>query len=278
MTVHDFGFDVDDAAEAELAHLLAELPDEPVDQAPAAAVDEPVETPPAESAGDPVDEAPAAEPVDEPQPEAEAPPTIDEVRLAAEELAMLEALKSWVTDECKTAKERHKDGHARYVNAGGNRAIPLRLPNGAEIGTWNIAEATSKLVPVDEAVLAYVTEHSAHNLYEVVDGETAARYDDVVEFIRLTHPELITTVVRPAYVTSLLAQLDNDGNLLDDQTGEVHKLAKRVKAPSDGSGKPGWKRPKGKPDGKAQLVAAWRSGEFKSPGVLEAPPAVPAEN
>jgi hypothetical protein len=163
--------------------------------------------------------------------------------------------------------------HAAYVAAGGNRSIPLRLPNGVDVGSWNIAESTTSLVWDNEAVLAHVTEHSPHNLYEVVDGVTAARYDDVVEYIRLMHPELIRTEVRPAFLTVLAQQLDDDGNLLvDETTGEIVKLGKRVKVESDGSGRPGWKRPKGKPDGKQQLVAAWRRGEFKVEAI-EAPPA-----
>ncbi|MEV0822562.1 hypothetical protein [Nonomuraea rubra] len=269
----DFGFDVDDAAEAELAHLLAELGDEPaeapVDDTAAAA--DPVDAAAAAPEADPVDE-PVDEPAAAPEAPSTPPPTVEEARLAAEELAMLEALKSWVADELKAAKERHKGTHAAYVNAGGNRAIPLRL-NGVEIGTWNVADATTELVWDDEAVRAYVSEHSPHNLYEVVDGVTAARYDDVVEYIRLTHPELIKTEVRPAFLTVLAQQLDDEGHLLlDETTGEAVKLGKHVKVDSDGSGRPGWKRPKGKPNGREQLVAAWRRGEFKVEAI-EAPPA-----
>lgn len=262
----DFGFGDDTgdtpppAGTATAEAATAEASQAPADEPPVA---EP-------QAGDPlIDEQPA----DQPEPEAEpvTPPTIGEVTQAAEELAMLDALKTWVSDELTQAKNRHKDGHAAYVNAGGNRAIPLRLPDGTEIGSWNIAETKTSLAWDDDAVLAYTTAHSPHNLYEIVDGETAARYDDVIEFIRLTHPELIRTAVRPAYLTLLERQLDADGNLVDETTGEVVKLGKRIKVESDGSGRPGWKRPKGKPDGRQELIAAWRRGEFKN-NILEAPP------
>lgn len=270
----DFGFgDLD----AELGELFAE-PDPPAtDPTGPEAADEMRREPAPPAAEEPQ----AAEPVDgsepepAPEPEPVEPPTIKEVQQAAEELAMLDALKGWVSDELAAAKSKHSDLHARYVNLGGNRKIPLRLPSGVEIGTWNVSEATSKLVWDDEAVLKHVTQHSAHNLYDIVDSAAAARYDDVVEFIRLTHPELIRSAVRPAYLTLLAEQLDEDGKLLDKASGELIPLAKRVNAESDGSGRAGWKRPKGKPDGKAMLIAAWQRGEFKSPGVIEAPPYSP---
>ncbi|MEU4228327.1 hypothetical protein AB0F17_28870 [Nonomuraea sp. NPDC026600] len=269
----DFGFgDLDDETAALLAAAAEQAPDQEEQQPDSAAADEPQG--PAEAAAEQEDqpEPEAAEPT--PEAPARTAPDVESVREAAEEIAMLDALKSWVEGELKIAKAKHAPMHADAANVGGSKTIPLKL-DGVKIGTYNIAEPTIKTVWDDEAVLAYAEANSPQNVYETVDGTTAARYDDVAEFIRLTHPELIKREVRPAFLTTLVDQLDDECRLLDEKTGELVTLAKRLPVESDGSGRCGWVRPKGKPTGREQLIAAWRSGKFKPRGAL-ANPAEPA--
>lgn len=263
----DLGFDVDDAAAAELAHLLAELGDEPADPVDAAPAGEPAA---GESADEPVDETPAG-------PEPVEPPTVAEITAAAEELAMLDALHKSIGDEYKARKAAHEPLFAAAVNAGMNRQIPLVLPDdGTQIGTWNVEGSDTVTLWDGEAALAYVREHSPHNLYETV-SDRALNYPDVIEYIRLTHPELITEAVRPAYLTVLEQALDAEGRAPDPRTGELIPLARRERVPSTGKGRAGWKRPKGGPSGREQLVAAWRDGRLRGRIALDPPPAAAGE-
>lgn len=270
----DFGFgDLDD----ETAALLATAEQE--EQSPAPAAPEQPETP-AEQAPEQEEQAEPETPEPTPETPARTAPDVESVREAAEEIAMLDALKAWVTEELKAAKDRHAPMHADAANIGGSKTIPLKL-DGEKIGTYNIAEPTIKTVWDDAAVLAFVEANSPQNVYETVDGAAAARHEDVAEFIRLTHPELIKREVRPAYLTVLADQLDDECRLADESTGELVVVAKRVHVESDGSGRCGWVRPKGKPTGREQLIAAWRSGKFKPRGALandsaDQPPAEPA--
>lgn len=258
----DFGFGPLD--DDEVAAMMSGLGQ--ADEQPAAEQPEQAEAPADEA---PVDEPPA-EPIDEPVDEPKVAPDVAEVRAAAEEIAMLDALAKWVGEELSARKKDHAPLLADAANIGSLTKVDLKLPDGTKIGTFNLDEPDVQIAWNDAATLAHVEKTSKHNVYEVV-SPTAINHEDVIEFIRLTHPELIKREVRPAYLTLLAESLDDEGCVVSEG-GELVKIAKRVPVPSEGKGRLGWTRPKGKPTGRDQLVAAWRAGTFQAQGLLAASP------
>ncbi|MBP2703549.1 hypothetical protein JOL79_07015 [Microbispora sp. RL4-1S] len=258
------------SGEAEQAAAEADLAADAAEQAEPARVGD--EQPPAPEVGQ-ADEAPAPEPeaADE-QPERPAP-DVKVVKAAAEEIGMLDALHKWIGDELKAKRAAAAELFADAANLGGQRQVELVLPDGTRVGSWNIAQPEVVITWNEAAVLDYTRRHAPHNVYDVVNS-AALNYPDVVEYIRLTHPELVRDAVRPAYLDLLAEELDAQGQLPDKTTGELVTVAERVKVAAIGDGKIAWTRPKRNDptSGRDKLVAAWRAGELAGRIALDPPP------
>jgi hypothetical protein len=144
----------------------------------------------------------------------------------------------------------------------GNKQIEVALPSGAQVGTVSI-KAGDDTVTVNEAdVLTWVLDHAPGEIEHVITP-SALDQPDVVAYIRRFYPELAAKKVRTAYRTKLLGQLDDDGEFVDDATGEVVKLADAVKSDPSGAFVLTFEKAKnGKPSGRDRIAEAWQSGEL----------------
>ncbi|MEZ0073642.1 hypothetical protein [Planotetraspora sp. GP83] len=215
----------------------------------------------------------AADPDGEDPPQA---PDVETVKQTAEHLAMLDALHKFIGGELDQAKKDSAPLFAAAANLGGEKQIDLTLPDGTQVGTYNLDQPEVLVVWDEPAVLEFTRRGAKHNVYDDVSG-AALNYPDVVEFIKLTHPGLVREAVRPAYLKLLEEQLDEQGRLSDPKTGELVTVASRKRVDATGRGRFGWTRAKRDvPGGRERLVAAWRAGELRGRIALDPPVAAPA--
>lgn len=168
---------------------------------------------------------------------------MDIAQLALEEAA-LKALSDTVNDRLKEVKNAMQE----QLVGNGISKVTATLPDGTKVATISRSDAKPAAVVIDDdAFLAFVRS--------IAPGEISTR---------------LVTEVRPAYRTTLLAQMTAAGvaRIVDTETGELHDVpGVEVKAtralthsvrPSTG--------------GKEAIAEAWRTGQLAhlNPFQLEA--------
>lgn len=165
---------------------------------------------------------------------------MDIAQLALEEAA-LKALADTVNDRLKEVKNAMQE----QLTTNGISKVTAALPDGTKVATISRSDAKPAAVVVDdEKFLAFVRS--------IAPGEIATR---------------LVTEVRPAYRTTLLAQMTAAGvaRIVDTETGELHDVpGVEVKAtrslthsvrPSTG--------------GKEAIAEAWRTGQLAHLNLLQ---------
>lgn len=165
---------------------------------------------------------------------------MDLAQLALEEAA-LKTLADAVNDRLKEVKATMQE----HLVGNGISKVDAKLPNGTKVATISRSDAKPAAVVVDDdAFLAWVRS--------VAPGEISTR---------------LVTEVRPAYRTSVLAQMTAAGvaRIVDTETGELHDVpGVEVRAtrslthsvrPSTG--------------GKDAIAEAWRNGKLAHLNLLQ---------
>jgi hypothetical protein len=188
-------------------------------------------------------------------------------REAAFRVAVLDVLAKRVYAALAEARKEAEPVFAA-ARVEGNKQIEVALPSGAQVGTVSI-KAGDDTVSVDEAVaLLWVLDHAPGEIEHVI-SPSALDQPDVVAYIRRFYPELADKKIRPAYRTKLLGQLNDDGELVSEATGEVVKLAETATSAPSGAFVLTFEKAKnGKPSGRDRVIEAWQSGELSVTDLL----------
>jgi hypothetical protein len=180
---------------------------------------------------------------------------------AAFRVAVLDALAKRVGKALIEARKEAEPLFARHRIAG-NPQVEVALPSGAQVGTVSIKAGTDGVRLDETALMAYVVDHAPTEI-ETTLNPAALDRPDVAAYVRRFYPDLVTKRVREAFKTKVLAQLNDDGELVIEGTGEVVKLAERVNGEPTGAFALTFvTAKKGKPNGRDQIAAAWSSGEL----------------
>jgi len=182
-------------------------------------------------------------------------------REAGFRVAVLDALSKRVNAALASARKEAEPVFAQHRLAG-NPQVEVVLPSGGQVATVSIKPGGDSVKFDEAALMAYVVEHAPTEV-ETVINPAALERPDVAAYVRRFYPELVTKQVREAYRTKLLSELNDDGEIVAEATGEVLKLAEPTKAEPTGAFVLNFERAKkSKPNGREQIAAAWSSGEL----------------
>ncbi|MEU4410674.1 hypothetical protein AB0F88_39740 [Streptosporangium sp. NPDC023963] len=188
-------------------------------------------------------------------------------RDAAFRVAVLDALSKRVY---AALAEARKEAEPLFAAARleGTKQIEVALPSGAQVGTVSI-KVGADTVTMDETALMEWVENNAPTEIETTVSPAALTRPDVVAYVRRFHPTLMGKQVRPAYKTVIVKQLSDDGEFVDTATGELVKVADKVRGEPTGAFVLTFERAKdGRPNGRDQIAAAWASGELSLADLL----------
>lgn len=182
-------------------------------------------------------------------------------REAAFKVAVLDALAKRVSAALADAREEAEPVFAA-VRAEGHPQVEIALPSGTVVGKVSIKAGRETVVVDDDALLAWVIANNPDEL-ELTVSPAALSRPDVVAYVKKLHPELVGHKVRPAYRAKLLDQVNGDGELVSETTGEVTKVAQAVKGKPTGEFALSFETAKkNKLNGRDQIAEAWQSGEL----------------
>lgn len=176
-------------------------------------------------------------------------------------VAALDALSKRVNKALADARAEAEPGFAA-LRASGVTQLEVALPSGDVVGKISI-KAGQESVSIDEdALLAWVEANKPEEIEHSVSPSALTR-PDVVAYVRKLHPDLVGKKIRPAYRTKVLAELDEDGQLANETTGELVQIRKVTRGKPTGAFALTFETAKkGKPGGRDQIANAWQTGEM----------------
>jgi hypothetical protein len=181
-------------------------------------------------------------------------------REAAFKVAVLDALAKRVNKALADARSEAEPLFAAAREMGAMQ-IEVKLPSGAQVGKVSIKAGEETITVDEDALLKWVEANCPEEIEHTVSA-TALQRPDVVAYVRKLYPDLVAPRIRPAYRAKLLAELDDDGHLVSETTGEVVKVREVVRRPPTGAFALSFERAaKGKLNGRDQIAAAWQSSE-----------------
>jgi hypothetical protein len=178
-------------------------------------------------------------------------------------------VKAKTTDVRESAKE-----HFREVRAKGTKSMVPQLPSGAEVGRITITDPSPVVKWDGPALLRYVEVTAPTEVVDKVNPDVLAD-PELVLWVLQNRPDMVRSEVRDAYRDRLRKKLTDDGELVDETSGQLIKVATVERTKSDGSFS---YTPSD--DAREQVLDAWRSGELVAMGGLFSAlgaPAAPAE-
>lgn len=194
-------------------------------------------------------------------------------RDAAFKVAVLDALAKRVASALTAARKEAEPLFAA-ARIEGTKQLEVALPSGVQVGTVSIKAGEDTTKVNEAAVLAWALDHAPTEVESVVSPAALDR-PDVVAYVRRFYPELSAKRVRAAYLTKLLTQLNPDGELVDEGTGEVTKLAETVRTEPSGAFVLTFEKAKnGQSGGRDRIAEAWQSEELSLVDLLR--PAIEA--
>lgn len=189
-------------------------------------------------------------------------------RDAAFNVAILDALHKLIGAELASVR---KTAEPVFIDAAaeGTESLTVTLPDGTKVGKVTI-KAGQDVVRVDEtALLDWVRDHAATEIERVIQPSALTK-PDVAAYIRRFHPDAVVERIRPAYREKLTGQINGDGELIHEPTGEIAEVAEVVKVAPTGAFILTFERAKGdKPAGRDAIAAAWRAGQLGDVLALE---------
>ncbi|MFB8763818.1 hypothetical protein [Nocardiopsis alba] len=160
--------------------------------------------------------------------------------------------------------------HFRDIRARGTKSMIAQLPDGSEVGRITITDPSPVVKWRGRALVDFVQKTAPTEVVDRVDPSVLSD-PELVLWVLQNRPEAIRSEVRDAYRNKLRKQLTEVGELVDQTTGEVHKVAEIERPEPDGSFS---YRPSD--DAHELVLAAWRSGALSGLGgvfaALGAPP------
>lgn len=176
-------------------------------------------------------------------------------------IAALDALSKRVNQALAGAREQAEPGFA-VARANGVTQFEVALPSGAPVAKISIKAGQDTVTYDEDALLAWVAANKPEEVEQSVSPAALSR-PDVVAYVRKLHPDLVGKKIRPAYRAKLLAEIDDDGQLANETTGEVIQVRTVVKGEPTGAFALTFETAKkGKPNGRDQIAAAWQSEEL----------------
>lgn len=176
-------------------------------------------------------------------------------------IAALDALSKRVNKALAEARSEAEPMFAA-ARAGGVTQIEVALPSGDPVGKISIKAGQDVVRDDEDALLAWVLANAPEEVEHAVSPSALTR-PDVVAYVRKLYPDLVGKKIRPAYRAKLLGELDDEGQLVSETTGEVVKVREVVKGEPTGAFALTFETAKkGKPTGRDQIAAAWQSGEL----------------
>jgi len=176
-------------------------------------------------------------------------------------IAALDALSKRVNKVLAEARQEAEPGFAT-LRASGVKQLEVALPSGEVVGTISI-KAGQETVTIDEdKLLAWVESNKPDEIDYAVSPSALTR-PDVVAYVRKLYPDLVGKKIKPAYRAKLLDSLDDDGQLVNETTGEVVQVRTVTRGKPTGAFALTFETAKkGKPNGRDQIANAWQSGDL----------------
>ncbi|WDZ91170.1 hypothetical protein [Nocardiopsis sp. HUAS JQ3] len=188
-------------------------------------------------------------------------------------VAVMRVLGDEVKAQTAAVRDTAQD-EFKQLRAAGVKSMQAQLPTGAEVGRISIRDA-SPVVRWNGPKLAEFVEATAP--IELVDRVDSAVLGDpeLILWVLQNRPGMVRAEVRDSYRDKLKKRLTADGELVDESTGELFKVAEIDRpeptgafsyVPSDGA--------------REEVLGAWRSGALAGMGGVFASlgaPAVPTE-
>lgn len=173
-------------------------------------------------------------------------------------VAALDALSKRVNRALADARQEAEPGFAA-LRAAGVTQIEVALPSGDVVGKISIKASQDVVRDDEDALLAWVLANKPEEIEFAVSPSALTR-PDVVAYVRKLHPDLVGKKIRPAYKAKLLTELDGEGQLVSETTGEVVKVREVVKGKPTGAFALTFETAKnGKPNGRDQIANAWQT-------------------
>ncbi|MEE2041254.1 hypothetical protein Q8791_28920 [Nocardiopsis sp. CT-R113] len=146
------------------------------------------------------------------------------------------------------------------LRAAGVKSMQAQLPTGAEVGRISIRDASPVVRWNGPALTEFVQRTAAHNLVDRVNPDVLGD-PELVLWVLQHRPDMVRTEVYDSYRDQLKKKLTAEGELVDESTGELHKVAEIDRpaatgafsyTPSDSAAE--------------EVLAAWRSGALAGMG------------
>lgn len=174
-------------------------------------------------------------------------------------IAALDALSKRVNKALADARQEAEPEFAQ-LRVAGFPQIEVKLPSGDVVGKISIKAGKDTVTDDEDALLAWVEANKPEEIEHAV-SPSALNRPDVIAYVRKLHPDLVGKRIRPAYKAKLLASLDEDGQLVNETTGELVQVRKVVKGKPTGEFALTFEAAKnGRRNGRDQIAAAWQSG------------------
>jgi hypothetical protein len=139
-------------------------------------------------------------------------------------LAVLRAIGDEVAESTKALRADAEAEFGQMRRKQGIKSLSVVLPGGAEVGTVAIKAGETVVRWDGPALVRYVEATAETELVDVVDTSVLAD-PALIEWILEHRPNAVRTEVRDAYRDRLKKRLTDDGELVDEATGELHKVA-----------------------------------------------------
>lgn len=186
-------------------------------------------------------------------------------------LAVLRAIRDEVAESTAAEREGAEAEFGEMRRKRGIKTLSVTLPGGAEVGTISIKAGETVVKWDGPALVRYVEATAETELVDVVDTSVLAD-PELIEWILEHRPNKVRTEVRDSYRDKLKKQLTDDGALVDESTGELHKVATVERREPTGAFN---YRPHA--SARADVVEAWRRGELGALGGMFALPHAEAD-
>jgi hypothetical protein len=178
----------------------------------------------------------------------------------AHAVAYLDSVHKAIGARLRVTRQRAEEVFALCAQLHGTKSVGVELDDGGgAVCAVHIKDCPDEVRWQMDAVKAYCRRWAPTELEDrVLEG--ALRLPDVRAYIAQFHPDYVRQEVRPAFLTRLRSEIDDQG-VKADPNGEPHKLGTVVRSAPTGQFVLRYARPSGqRPEGKQRIRDAFRSG------------------
>lgn len=136
-------------------------------------------------------------------------------------VATLAALTDWAQKQYAEARAEA----AEVYKANGIKKLAIQLPDGDVIGDITVKQPSPTVKLDDEALIAWVAEHTPTEIEEYLDSSVLLD-QEAIEWAREHRDDLLRRRVRAVWLKEKRAEaVANDGHVIDADSGEATKIA-----------------------------------------------------